>query len=258
VGPLTRSVRDAARVLGVIAGADPDDATASAEPVPDYEAAIGKPIKGMRVGFATGYFMHGIDEDVARAVKAASAIFGFAGATVDEIDPPGLEEINAAMSLIISSEASAYHANWLRSRPEDYSPQVRARLEAGLGIGAVQYLEAQRARAGLVTRFCDAVFGKFDALLAPVLRFPVPTIAETDIGGGPKMGEMLSGFTRYTRPINYLGLPALSLPCGFDAAGLPIGFQLVGRPFAEATLFQLGAAYETATDWHRKAPHLPA
>jgi aspartyl-tRNA(Asn)/glutamyl-tRNA(Gln) amidotransferase subunit A len=109
-------------------------------------------------------------------------------------------------------------------------------------------------RACHLDAFGKAVFEHADAMLAPVLPFAVPTIAETDVGGGPQMGRTMALLTRCSRPINYLGLPSLTVPSGFTANGLPFGVQIVGRPFAEELLLRIGRAYERETDWHKRRP----
>lgn len=149
------------------------------------------------------------------------------------------------------------HARWIRERPEDYSPHVLSRTEAGLHIPATRYLEALLIRGRVTTAFVASVFAEIDVLVLPVLAFPVPTIAETDIDASASIPGMVAGITQLTRPFNYLGLPSLALPVGFDSNGVPIGLQLVGRPFNEALLFRLAHHYQEATDWHRRAPHLP-
>ncbi|MFM8801419.1 MAG: amidase [Tagaea sp.] len=254
VGPLARTVADCARVFGAIAGPDPADPTAAAEPVDDYEAACGKPIAGLRVGIPKGYFDQGLAPEIEAALTAAAKIFEKLGAKLVTVAMPDLDAINAAGSLITLSEAASAHRPWLIERPQDYSEQVRARLMPGLAVSAVASLDALRARAAAIPGFVASVFGACDALLCPVSDRPVPTIAETDVAGGPAMPGLLAALTRLSRPFNVLGLPALSIPCGFDAKGLPLGFQLAGRPFAEATLFALGHAYERETQVHRRVP----
>ena len=178
------------------------------------------------------------------------------GATVVEVDLPDFESWNAAATMIISAEAAALHGNWLRTRPQDYSAQVRARLEAGLAIPAASYIDSLRLRGVALDTFCREVFSKVDVLHAPVVAFQTPTIAETDLGAGPELSALLAKVTRLTRPGNFLGVPALSLQAGFSKAGMPVGMQLLGRPFDEATLLALGHAFQGATDFHRKAPAL--
>jgi aspartyl-tRNA(Asn)/glutamyl-tRNA(Gln) amidotransferase subunit A len=254
VGPLARTVADCARLLGLIAGLDPEDATAAAETVPDYEAACRAPVKGMRLGIASGYFDEDLHPAVAKMLDEAAATFQRLGVAIVRIKIPDLEAVNAAGSLVTIAEGASAHRPWLETRLDDYSPQVRARLLPGLTVPAVAYLDAQRIRARTLAQFTDEVFAHCDAVLAPVCAVPVPTIAATDVGDGEAMPATLGKLTRLMRPFNAMGLPALSVPAGFDAQGLPLGLQLGGRPFDEATLFALGAAFERETQIHRAAP----
>jgi aspartyl-tRNA(Asn)/glutamyl-tRNA(Gln) amidotransferase subunit A len=167
---------------------------------------------------------------------------------------PDIDELNALSNVVIGVEATTVHGTWLRSRPQDYSPQMRNRLETGLFYPGGAYLAALDLRATKLREFSAAVFDKVDMLCAPVMARATPTIAETDLSGGPELVPMLAAFTRFTRPINYLGLPSLSVPAGFTKSGMPAGFQLIGRPFSEALLFRAGRAYERETQWHRTAP----
>lgn len=254
VGPLARTVRDCARLFAAIAGPDPDDATAANEPVADYEAACARPVKGLRVGVASGYFDEDLHPQVARMIDAAVAVFERLGVSVARVKIPDLEAVNAAGSLVTIAEAASAHRPWLESRLDDYSPQVRARLLPGLTVPAVAYLDAQRIRAATLQHFLADVFDRCDAVLAPVCAVPVPTIAATDVADGETMPATLGKLTRLSRPFNAMGLPALSVPGGFDDRGLPLGLQLGGRPFDEATLFALGAAFERETQFYRSAP----
>jgi aspartyl-tRNA(Asn)/glutamyl-tRNA(Gln) amidotransferase subunit A len=144
-------------------------------------------------------------------------------------------------------EAAALHLPWLRERAPDYAKQSRARLLVGLGVPAGLYYEAVRMRAKLFDELLRETFSRCDVLHVPVLKRPVPTAAETDVGGGAAMQEVLGQIVANTRPFNYFGLPGLSVPIGFTRNGLPQAMQLVGRPFREDLLFQAGAAYEAAT-----------
>ena len=254
VGPLARSVADCALLTRIIAGADPLDPTAAHEAVPDYAAGLGAPVKGLRIGTAKGYFDRDLHPDVARAMAQSLAVLRGLGCEIVEVGMPELDSINAAGNVIMWSEAAALHAPWLRERSADYLPQIRARIEMGLAVPAVRYLEALKLRGPALAEFCAAVFTRCDALHVPALAMPVPTIAETDVGDGERMVPALGAITRLTRPFNYLGLPALSVPAGFTGNGLPVGFQLAGRPFSEGLLFRIGHAYQQATDWHLRAP----
>jgi len=171
-----------------------------------------------------------------------------------EVEPPPFDLLSAHCLTVMQAEASAQHAQWMRERPQDYSSAVRARLEAGFAIPAPQYLEALRLRGAWLERFCNETLAKADAYLVPTIAVPLPTREQTGPRGGPDMPRLLGEVTRLTRWVNYLGVPALSVPCGFDSRGLPIGLQLVARPFAEATLLSAGRAFQRATDWHRREP----
>ncbi|HLE67699.1 MAG TPA: amidase, partial [Burkholderiales bacterium] len=226
VGPLARTVEDCALILGVIAGSDAADPTASRQPVPDYLAALGRPVRGLRIGVPKGYFYDGADPAIEQLVRSSLEVFRSLGCQVVEVGVPAIEPWNQAGTAIIAAEAAALHANWLRERPQDYSEQVRARLELGAAVAATQYINALRLRDQALKIWLAEVMSEVDAVHAPCVTFATPTIAETDVGGGQKMSQVLAQVTRLMRPVNYLGLPSLAVPCGFQPHGLPCAFQL--------------------------------
>jgi aspartyl-tRNA(Asn)/glutamyl-tRNA(Gln) amidotransferase subunit A len=183
-------------------------------------------------------------------------VYGKLGARIVEIELPDMEPWTSASLMIVAAEAAAAHANWMRTRPQDYSEQVRARLELGLAVPAATYIESLRLRGVALEAFSKAAFERADVLHLPSVSFQTPTIAETDVGGAPNMMKVIGGITRLMRPGNFLGLPCLSVPAGFTKKGMPTAVQLMGRPFDEATLFAAGHAYQQATDWHARAPKL--
>ncbi len=254
VGPLARTVEDCALMLQAIAGQDPADATSSALPVPDYVAGLARPVKGLRIGIPASYFLDALDPGIRKLLEASLDVLRSLGCEILEVAIPDMDAWNRAGTAIIAAEAAALHSNWLRERPQDYSDQVRARLEIGAGVTATQYLNALRLRDAALKAWLAEVMSKVDAVHAPVVAFATPTIAETDVGGGAKMTELLALVTRLMRPVNFLGLPSLAVPCGFQPHGLPCGFQLIGRPFDEGLLLRLGHAYQRATDWHTRRP----
>ncbi len=158
------------------------------------------------------------------------------------------------MLRISKSEAATLHGKWMRDRPEAYSRFVFSRTEAGFHILATRYIEAMALRGRLLTRFVTEVLAGVDALFLPTTPVAVPTIAAVDTDEGAEIAEIIGGLARLTRPFSYLGVPALSVPCGPDEAGLPVGFQLVGRPFAEAAPLRLAGHYQRATAWPRTVP----
>ena len=254
VGPLARTVRDCALLTQVIAGHDPRDPTSRRAPAPDLTSGIEGGVKGLKIGVPQGYFDVDIDPEIARLLGDAQAAFGKLGATIVPVKMPDVDRINTLCNAVIAVEAATVHTTWLRTRPQDYGPQVLNRLEYGMFLPGSAYLVALDLRTAVLREFDRAVFGQVDVLFAPVMGRQTPTIAETDLTGGPDLLPMLASFTRFTRPINYLGLPSLSVPAGFTKAGMPCGFQLVGRPFAEALLCRVGRAYERETQWFKQAP----
>jgi aspartyl-tRNA(Asn)/glutamyl-tRNA(Gln) amidotransferase subunit A len=256
VGPLTRTVRDNARLLAAIAGPDVSDSTTIDTPVPDYEAMLEGGVAGLRIGLALPEAQVAIDGEIGTAIEEAADTLDRLGATVSTVQLPDFGALYRSAEVIVKSEAAAMHRPWLEKQPHDYANQVRTRMEAGFFIPATQYIDALRLRAHFVREFLDTTMQHVDAILLPAIPFPVPTIEETDTetSGGPATLSMVGRFTGLTRPFNTLGLPALSVPCGFDRKGLPIGLQLVGRPFDEGLLYRIGHAYQQATDFHRKVP----
>jgi aspartyl-tRNA(Asn)/glutamyl-tRNA(Gln) amidotransferase subunit A len=253
VGPLARTAEDCALLLGLIAGADPDDATASGEPVPDYLAATREPIKDLTIGIPSSFYIDDLDPEVARVLEEVMVALKAEGVRVVKVDLPDQRQLTAACQLVLAVEATAFHKRWMIERPQDYGPQVLMRLQNGLAIPAVSYLEAMRWRGPALAAHVAATSG-VDAVLAPVAPVPAATIAESDIGNSPDAEAVIQRLTRFTRPVNYLGLPSLAIPSGFTKAGLPVGMQLIGRSFDEATLLRIGAAFQRATDFHERCP----
>jgi aspartyl-tRNA(Asn)/glutamyl-tRNA(Gln) amidotransferase subunit A len=256
VGPLARCAEDCAVLLGLMAGADPGDPTAISGPLPDYAAATAGPIKGLTIGVPTAFYVDDLDAEVAGILDATIAVFKREGANVVQVELPDQRQLTGASQLVLAVEAAAFHKRWMIERPQDYGAQVLMRLQNGLAIPGVSYLEALRWRGPALAAYLAAV-ANIDALIAPVSPIAAPTIAESDVGNGPDAEAVIQRLTRFTRPINYLGLPALSIPAGFTRGGLPVGMQLVGRSFDEAMLLRIGAAFQRATDFHDRVPQLP-
>jgi aspartyl-tRNA(Asn)/glutamyl-tRNA(Gln) amidotransferase subunit A len=255
VGPIARTARDCARLLSIVAGHDPADATSSAEPVPDYEAEIDRgTIAGTRIGVPNAYFYDGIVPSVQRAIEASLDVFRRLGAVIVEIDVPDQDEVRELSNLLFKVEAANIHSDWLRTKANAYSREIRTRLEAGLMIPAVRYLQAQRLRTVHLRRFVEQVFGKVDVVHTPALAIEVPTIAEADAAVSADALRINELLARGTRTINYLGLPGVTALCGFSANGMPVAFQLIGRPFGEARLLRLVDRFQRETDFHTRAP----
>lgn len=242
IGMIARHVEDLAVGLGLLAGPDTRDPAASALPVPDYVARLGDPIGGLRVGLDETVASQA-HPDVQRMIDQVLVILEKLGLKRAPCAFPDWQTLDHLVQLVQLPDAAAAHAGFLRARPQDYGPQVRARLEVGHFISAVDHLAALRARGTYLQRTLDLTFKDIDVAILPVLADPLPTIAELDVGGGPSVQAAMARVVKFTRPLNYLGLPTLTLPVPRNG-GLPNGIQLIGRPFAEAQLFAVGQAYQ--------------
>jgi aspartyl-tRNA(Asn)/glutamyl-tRNA(Gln) amidotransferase subunit A len=247
-------VEDCALLTAAIAGRDPFDPTSADLPVSDYRAALNGQIAGLRLGMPSNFFFEDLDDSVRSRLNAASDLLFRLGLKRIPVVVPNQERLFTISDAVVKSEAATMHGRWLRERPEDYSFFLRSRIEAGFHIPATRYLEAIALRGRILADFIRHVFQEADVLFAPVVSLQVPKLADTEVGTPADVQRVIVRLTRCTRNISYLGLPALSVPCGFTANGMPTSFQLIGRPFAEATLFQVGHAYQSATDWHARAP----
>jgi aspartyl-tRNA(Asn)/glutamyl-tRNA(Gln) amidotransferase subunit A len=224
-------------------------------PVPDYERELERALGGVRIGVAEGYFDEDLDPDVEAVVAASLDVFRQAGAVIVPVKIP--ESVAVASDLhplVMKAEGAANHRPWKRTRTADYSDEVGKRLEAGFFIPAADYINALQYRVFALEEFLDAVFSSVDVLHTPVLPIPTPTLEQTAYSDGPAYLKMVVALTRYTRVISFLGLPALSVTCGYTPDGMPTSFQLVGRPFSESLLFRLGHRFQMETKFHLDIP----
>jgi len=254
VGPLARTAEDCGVILAEIAGPDPLDPTTADAPTWDLRKTE-RAASDFTIGIPSKFYTEDIEADVAAVFDNTLSTLRTLGAKLVPVTLPDQTAINAAALIVLAVEATSAHAPWLRTRADDYGPQVRARLENGLAYSGVEYLEALRWRAPALAEYLAAL-GRMDAIIVPVANSAAPTIEETDVGGGSAAEAAIGKITRFMRPANYLGLPSLVVPAGASARGLPIGMQLVGRPFNDEILVALGKAFQAATDHHRKVPAL--
>ncbi|MCL6446459.1 MAG: Asp-tRNA(Asn)/Glu-tRNA(Gln) amidotransferase GatCAB subunit A, partial [Alicyclobacillus sp.] len=256
VGPMTRTVHDCAVLTQVLAGYDPRDVISSDHGVPYYSSGLCRELDGVRIAMVTNFIGNRSQPQVKRALADAQGKLKDLGVQFSEVYIQELDYSLDAQFIIESSEASAYHQRWLRTRCEDYGEDVRLLLEAGELYLATHYIQAQRFRRVLRSEFLR-VLETVDALLTPTLPFIAPKLGETKIQleQGCEM-DMLSAITTCTAAASLTGLPALTVPCGFDENGVPVGMQLIGRPYGEQMLFRIGHLYQTATDFHKKVPPL--
>ena len=249
VGPMARRVADLALALEVISTPDAEDEWCVADrpaalaPLPDSDLA------GLTIGIPRGSWMANLDPDVERAVDLGVGTLVERGARRIDVDVPHIDDAYTAFHTILASEAAAFHRPWLATRPDDYGEDVRRGLELGSFLTAVDYIDARRMQS-LVRRGFERALAEADLLVTPTLPRGAPPI------GALMSREPHEAWNRLVAPLNLAGVPALSIPCGFDRDGLPIGLQIAGRWFDEATVLRAGEAFERATDWHRRVPPL--
>ncbi|HLC25286.1 MAG TPA: amidase [bacterium] len=256
VGPITRTVRDAALLLEVIGGFDPKDPVTSRKRLPRYTEELEAGIKGIRVGVCKEYFSDLVEPDVHRAFQGAMTEISRLGIDVVEL-PLNLERahVSAAHEIILASEAATYYEPHLRAGIGDFGPDVRLRLQRGLAIPAVHYLKAQQVRTVIQQRFRD-LFDQIDVMASPTVAVPAPLRGQQNVSAGGIQRSLREALVSLTLPVNLVGFPAITVPCGFSSEGLPLGLQLVGRPFDEATLLRVAHGFESATPWKDQRPPL--
>jgi aspartyl-tRNA(Asn)/glutamyl-tRNA(Gln) amidotransferase subunit A len=215
-------------------------------------------VRKLRIGIPRSYYYDPVTAEIKRHLDDSLDVFRNMGAEVVEVDIPDMGLINSLAHVLMSVEAATIHRHWLQTRREDYADQVRSRIEPGLFYPATRYCEALAMRASLCKEFLDTALHGVDALHIPAIPVPVPTIESTTRGNPADVAQVIGVIGHCTRGINYLGLPAVAVPAGFDSQGLPVAFQLVGRPFSEATLLRIADAYQRPTEWHRRTPDLSA
>jgi aspartyl-tRNA(Asn)/glutamyl-tRNA(Gln) amidotransferase subunit A len=255
-GPMARSVADCAALLQAIAGADPRDPTASRADVPDFSAQLNAGVVGLRIGVPREYYFEQLEPAVEQMVRAAIEVLGGLGARIEEVTLPHARHSQPAGNVIMSSEAAAWHYDWLRERAAEYGEDVLLRIRSGLLVQATEYLHSQQLRT-LVQQDFAAAFERVDVVVGPTMPLVAPLIGRTMEPGGTFNLVPRRIANRLTVPCNLTGMPALSVPCGFVDA-LPVGLQVMGAAFDEATVLRVGAAYEAATEWHRQRPPLAA
>ena len=265
IGPMTRSVRDAARVLGVIAGRDNEDPTSLPDSVPDYESEMERGVSGLRIGWDEAFATKDVEPHVAAAVRAAVDRLASLGADIVEVEVPLLEEDEAAAWLIlVGAEAAAVHEATFPGKAEEYGSFFRQFLTAGRETTSVQLARAGIARKRAAGRMAP-VFRGIDLLACPTLateafRYnPDDAYGGRDADRGTVAGIPLAWFGRSDRFItiwDYNGYPTLSLPCGFSPERIPVSLQLIGSPLGEATICRAGFAFEQAENFHLQHPPL--
>ena len=248
-GPMTWTVEDTAYMMQAIAGHDPRDPTSSRAPVPDYSLSLREDIRGVRLGLPRHYFFDpdpSVNPEVVATVEKAVSVMEDLGAHVEEVSLPSLEHVRAANSVIMVSEAYAYHEPNLKTRPQDFGEIVRGRFRVGALMSAADYLQAQRVRT-MARREFASVMKEVDLLVTPTMTQPAAAFEGYD------PSSTVRGRS-FTAPFNVTGLPAISVPCGFTEDGLPIGMQIAGKPFDEPGVIQAAYTYQQHAGWYDTRP----
>lgn len=254
IGPMTKTVRDAAIMLEVIAGYDDKDPTCANIPAASYTAALTEDVNNLVIGVNESYFFHDVDANVEKLVRQGIQTLTEMGAKVVPIEIPSLEYAAFAEMITITSEASAIHHQNLVDRSQDFGDDVRILLELGELVSAVDYLQAQQIRHQLNLDFAKA-FQQVDVLITPTLPFTPPLIGQTSMLLNGKEINFLDHVIRFTGPENLTGLPAISVPCGCSD-GMPVGLQIIGAPFKEDVILHAAYALEQADLMNGQKPDL--
>ena len=249
VGPMTRTVQDAAAVLQVLAGYDRDDITSRDLSAGDYAAALDRDISSLRVGVARQYFFDGADPEIVTAVNQAIELLHGMTADLRELEVPVYSDDPAK-----KAEAYAYHAEFVARSPQVYDAETLRRIQNGASVAAPEYIAARR-QLERIRRDAECLFETVDAILTPTVVVPPPIM--DDLAREPtKLRDVEIVTLRNTRPFNVLGLPTISVLCGFTRAGLPVGLQITAAPWREEIVPALAHKYQQATDWHTRAPQI--
>jgi aspartyl-tRNA(Asn)/glutamyl-tRNA(Gln) amidotransferase subunit A len=244
VGPLARTVRDAAALLEAIAGYDSRDPASVRPTANDYVPEAGCSIRGVRLGVPEDFFFDRLDGEVERAVRDSVARATSLGATVVLVRVPNMIAVNTVGQMLLLAEAAAVYEERMKDR-DRFGPDVLALLDQGRLLPATDYINAQRLRRKAQIEF-GSLWSGVDCLVTPTTPIAAPELGQKAVTLGEEDQEVRAAATRYTRCFNVLGLPAISIPCALTAAGLPIGLQIVGPPLGDRLVLRVAAALEDA------------
>ncbi|MDZ7377995.1 MAG: amidase family protein [candidate division KSB1 bacterium] len=250
-----RAIRGRIEFRNVTFGYDPYDPFSVQKTVPNYQRGLGKDLKGIRIGVPKEYYFDHLEADVQKAVSQAIKDLKKLGVQILSISIPHLPEFSSAAFISLLAEGAACLEKWHKTRAVDLGKDVLGRLNLGVAIKATQYLQAQRIRR-IAQKIFREVFNKVDALITPQLPIVAPLIGQETISIGDFSEGVASALTRFTRIFNLIGLPTMSIPCGFSSTGLPIGLQIVGQAFDEGGILRIGYAYQMNTSWHNRKPNI--
>jgi aspartyl-tRNA(Asn)/glutamyl-tRNA(Gln) amidotransferase subunit A len=248
-GPITRKVEDAALMLQVMGGYDEKDPSTVKTLPGDYSSHLRDGMDNRKIGLAVGSFIEEADAEVLQAVHKAASILKEQGASIIEVNVDFLREAALANALITQADGAAFHRERLQQHPDWFGADVLQRLQAGAAFSATEYILARRTQAETMRKL-ETLFESFDSLLLPTTPITAPVLL------GENALERARVLTKFTAPFNLAGIPALSIPCGFNSENLPIGLQIVSRAWNESGVLRAGYAYQQATEWHKQKPQI--
>ena len=250
-GPMAQTIEDAAILLGIVAGYDPRDPYSQALPSPQFTDSLTGDIKDIRIGIPKTYFYERVAPEVDTAVRLALKNLERLGCEILDVDLPSASLQRDIFVQIASPQAYTYHEHYLKTQGDLYGSDVRARIEAGGRMLSIGYLRAQRAQL-IMKQECETIFKTVDVIVTPTVPIPPPRIDRLQQSGGVDSETAVDSLTRFTRVFNIVGLPAVSIPCGFTPEGLPIGMQICGKAFDESTVLRVAHAYEQDARWFER------
>ena len=251
VGPMCRSAADAAAMLGVIAGTDPNDPTALQAPVPNYLARIGDGVPGLRIGVDRKYTQQGIDPQIVTALLEAERTLADLGAEIREVHFPSYEKLVSQWIPMCSVETAQAHLETYPSRAKEYGPELAQLIEQGRSVSGVEIAAIHHERLKFCGRLA-ALFGDIDLLLIPTMPVPIPTLTKMgEYGADP---NILLSILRFTAVFDFSGSPTITLPMGMASDQMPLSMQLVGPHLSEDVLARAAHAFQSITDWHTQRP----
>ncbi|MBV9324934.1 MAG: amidase [Chloroflexi bacterium] len=253
VGPMTRSAADAALMLNALAAFDRRDSATVDRPVEDYTATLDMPLRALHIGVPTSYFNATLQPEVESAWLAAIETLVELGGVPVEVAFESLNDAQSVGMTILRAEMATFHREWYARQPEDYGSNATERFAFARGLGAMDYVQAQREREPIRAEMWS-VFDQVDVLVTPTMPTTMARIGSTVVEFDGKTFDSSDLATRCTYPFNLCGFPAMSIPCGFDRQELPIGLQLAAAPWREAVLLRVAHQYQQATDWHLRRP----
>ena len=253
-GPLTRTAEDAALVMNIISGYDKKDPHSSYHHVPDYRKDINKSIQGLKIGILSGNFWESVDSEIGRAIQNAIDIFKQNGCQIKYLPASTIGRAGKSHTLLSEVESSAYYQSQLKRWPSYYPDILMSRVINGSRVLAIDYVRAVQIREDLIKKI-NACLDKVDLLITPISMLPPPLLGEFTFKFNGQPLEISDLSSRFCRPFNMSGHPAISVPCGFTSEGLPIAFQLVSDYFNESVLLNASNIYQKCSFWHTKRPN---